>query len=142
MGFPRPVLRLAILSLLVSGGMVLRKRQQAKTVPEKPSPSWPPFEPAATPPLIGFTEPLVGYTKPTAGFTESQVGFTEPLVDSQMKWVAPVDGGCPDGFPLKANDNSGIFHVPGGRFYDRTVPERCYATADDALADGYRQAKA
>ena len=59
-----------------------------------------------------------------------------------MKWVAPVDGGCPDGFPIKANDNSGIFHVPGGRFYDRTVPERCYATADDALADGYRQAKA
>ena len=142
MRFPRPVLRLAILSLLVSGGMALRKRQQAKAVPAKPSPSWPPFEPAATPPQVGFTEPLVGFTEPTAGFTEPLVGFTEPLVDSQMKWVAPVDGGCPDGFPLKANDNSGIFHVPGGRFYDRTVPERCYATADDALADGYRQAKA
>jgi hypothetical protein len=57
-------------------------------------------------------------------------------------WVPPIEGACPDGYPIKANDNSGIFHVPGGRFYDRTVPERCYANADAALADGYRQAKA
>ena len=57
-------------------------------------------------------------------------------------WVAPVDGACPEGYPVKANDNSGIFHVPGGRFYDRTVAERCYANADDAVADGYRPAKA
>jgi hypothetical protein len=58
------------------------------------------------------------------------------------RWVPPVDGKCPDGYPLKANGNSGIFHVPGGRFYDRTVAERCYANADDAIADGYRPAKA
>ena len=57
-------------------------------------------------------------------------------------WLAPVDGKCPDGYPLKANDNSGIFHSPGGRFYDRTVAERCYARAADAIADGYRPAKA
>ena len=54
----------------------------------------------------------------------------------------PVDGECPDGYPVKANDNSGIYHVPGGRFYGRTVPERCYARAEDAEADGYRAAKA
>ena len=57
-------------------------------------------------------------------------------------WVEPVDGECPEGYPIKANDNSGIFHVPGGRFYGRTVPERCYATAEGAIADGYRAAKA
>ena len=44
--------------------------------------------------------------------------------------------------PIKANDNSNIFHVPGGRFYERTRAERCYATAEAAIADGYRQAKA
>jgi hypothetical protein len=43
---------------------------------------------------------------------------------------------------VKVNARSGIAHVPGGRFYDRTVPERCYATAADAEADGYRLAKA
>jgi hypothetical protein len=57
-------------------------------------------------------------------------------------WVEPVDGECPDGYPIKANNNSGIYHVPGGRFYDRTVPERCYAEAHAAAADGYRAAKA
>ena len=57
-------------------------------------------------------------------------------------WVEPVDGECPEGYPIKANDKSRIFHVPGGRFYGRTVPERCYARAEDAEADGYRAAKA
>jgi hypothetical protein len=61
---------------------------------------------------------------------------------SAQRWVPPVNGACPEGYPLKANDNSGIFHVPGGRFYARTVAERCYANADDAIADGYRPAKA
>lgn len=56
-------------------------------------------------------------------------------------WVAPADGTCPLSHPVKANDNSGIFHVPGGRFYDRTKAERCYATPEAATADGYRAAK-
>jgi hypothetical protein len=62
--------------------------------------------------------------------------------EAAARWVAAVDGKCPDGYPIKVNENSGIFHVPGGRFYDRTAPERCYATAEEALADGYRPAKA
>jgi hypothetical protein len=56
-------------------------------------------------------------------------------------WVAAVDGACPSGYPIKAKVNSGIYHVPGGRSYDRTMPERCYATTADAEADGYRAAK-
>ncbi len=56
-------------------------------------------------------------------------------------WADPVGDGCPDDYPIKVNDNSGIYHVPGGRFYDRTVPQRCYAQAVDAEADGYRAAK-
>jgi hypothetical protein len=58
------------------------------------------------------------------------------------RWVAPNDGECPDGYPIKVNEDSGIYHVPGGRFYARTAADRCYANADDALADGYRPAKA
>lgn len=59
-----------------------------------------------------------------------------------QRWVEPVDGACPDGYPIKANSSSKIFHVPGGRSYARTIPERCYASAADAEADGYRAAKA
>ena len=58
-------------------------------------------------------------------------------------WAPPLDNGeCPPGYPVKANANSGIYHVPGGRSYNRTVAERCYASAEAAEADGYRPAKA
>jgi micrococcal nuclease len=78
---------------------------------------------------------------PDAGNCSS--GATDATTTTEAAtWVAPVDGKCPDGYPLKANNNSGIFHSPGGRFYDRTVAERCYARAEDAIADGYRPAKA
>ncbi|MGZ8802738.1 MAG: sunset domain-containing protein [Mycobacterium sp.] len=62
--------------------------------------------------------------------------------EAPARWVLPVDGLCPDGYPIKANESSGIYHVPGGRFYERTSPDRCYANAEDAVADGYRPAKA
>ena len=66
-----------------------------------------------------------------------------PSDNGDATWVAPDgDGSCPITHPIKANDNSGIFHVPGGRFYDRTGAERCYTSAEAASADGYRQAKA
>jgi hypothetical protein len=56
-------------------------------------------------------------------------------------WVASADGTCPITHPVKANDNSGIFHVPDGRFYERTNAARCYQSAEAAEADGYRRAK-
>jgi hypothetical protein len=65
-----------------------------------------------------------------------------PAADPPRSWVAPVDGACPAGYQVKANERSGIYHVPGGRFYERTRPDRCYAEAADAEADGYRRAKA
>lgn len=62
------------------------------------------------------------------------------LTDGSV-WVTPVDGECPDGFPIKAKLSSGIFHLPGMSAYGRTHPDRCYASADDALLDGLRAAK-
>lgn len=83
------------------------------------------------------------------GDTVARAASTEwpPMTDvaaatSAPTWREPIDGECPEGFPIKANDNSGIFHVPDGRFYARTIPERCYANAADAERDGYRRAKA
>jgi len=56
-------------------------------------------------------------------------------------WVPPVDGACPEGYPVKAKVASGIFHEPGGRHYARTTPDRCYPSADAARADGLRPAR-
>jgi hypothetical protein len=60
---------------------------------------------------------------------------------SEPDWIAPVDGTCPLSHPVKGNANSHIYHVPGGRFYDATVPERCYRDESAAEADGMRASK-
>jgi hypothetical protein len=67
-----------------------------------------------------------------------------PIEDREARptWVtATGDGTAPDGYPVKVKESSGIFHLPGGRFYDRTNPDRWYATAEAAIADGYRRSK-
>lgn len=65
-----------------------------------------------------------------------------PTAAVAIGWVpANADGSAPASHPIKAKESSGIFHVPGGRFYDRTNPDRCYATVTEAEADGYRRSK-
>jgi hypothetical protein len=34
-----------------------------------------------------------------------------------------------------------IYHLPGQRYYDATIPERWFCTERDAIAAGYRKAK-
>jgi cytoskeletal protein RodZ len=48
---------------------------------------------------------------------------------------------CPDGYPIKGNASSRIYHLPGESSYDVTVPEVCFATEQDAAAAGYRPRK-
>lgn len=65
-----------------------------------------------------------------------------PAPEPTPAWVpANADGTAPTTHPIKAKESSGIFHAPGGRFYDRTKPDRCYPTAAAAEADGYRRSK-
>jgi hypothetical protein len=48
---------------------------------------------------------------------------------------------CAEGYPIKGNASSMIYHVPGSSSYDRTIPEMCFATEADAEAAGYRPSK-
>lgn len=48
---------------------------------------------------------------------------------------------CPTWAPIKGNADSGIYHVPSGRFYDRTKPEECFADEAAAVRAGYRRSK-
>ncbi|MDY7103939.1 MAG: nuclease, partial [Actinomycetota bacterium] len=67
---------------------------------------------------------------------------TKPQAEPELApWVEPVDGACPLTHPVKANVDSGIFHVEGGLSYERTKPDRCYATPAAAEKDGLRAAK-
>ena len=56
--------------------------------------------------------------------------------------ASPLAGGdCPSEAPIKGNASSGIYHVPGGQFYDRTNAEECFATESDAQDAGYRASR-
>ena len=44
----------------------------------------------------------------------------------------------PRGYKIKGNADSGLYHVPGSAFYDRTVAEIWFKTAEDAEAAGFQ----
>jgi len=100
------------------GAMISWRRGQATTPTPAEPPQWP-----------DWPERADERTAPTAS-------------TPSLSWVsANDDGSAPASHPVKAKESSGIFHVPGGRFYDRTKADRCYPTAAAAEADGYRQSK-
>jgi micrococcal nuclease len=83
--------------------------------------------------------PSITHTPDTPSRREATVE-SRPGAPPQDSW------NCPATHPIKGNFTtySGepcIHHVPGGRFYGRTKPERCYATEDDARRDGCRRSR-
>jgi hypothetical protein len=44
----------------------------------------------------------------------------------------------PDGFPIKGNLASKVYHVPGSPFYDRAVAQIWFSSAEAAEAAGFR----
>lgn len=57
--------------------------------------------------------------------------------------VAPLeDGSAPEGFLVKGNADSGLYHEPDGQWYDATVAEFWFATAAEAEAAGFTKAGA
>jgi len=54
---------------------------------------------------------------------------------------APLeDGSMPEGYPVKGNADSMKFHQPDGRWYEATVAEVWFTTADAATAAGFVEA--
>ncbi|TSE02123.1 50S ribosomal protein L17 [Skermania sp. ID1734] len=48
------------------------------------------------------------------------------------------DGSEPEGFPVKGNADSKLYHLPGTRFYNSTVAEIWFKDAEAAEAAGYQ----
>lgn len=111
----RTLLRLAALAA-IGGAVAAVAARRRGDVGARPEPVWPAVDSART-------------------------GTSAPPAEATTSWAAPCDGGCPETHPIKAKAASGIYHRPGGRFYDRTVPDRCYGAEADAEADGYRAAR-
>ncbi|MBL8128166.1 MAG: hypothetical protein JNM64_11050, partial [Chloroflexia bacterium] len=49
---------------------------------------------------------------------------------------------CPEGYPVKGNQQSLIYHEPGQSSYAATIPEFCFASGEAAAAAGFRQSRA
>lgn len=157
----RRIKRFAFLGALIGvtvGAKRARDQRSGGAAPLGPPAAWPPLQPAADIPVAAVgslstdadavdhpatpatTTPPA--TTPAATTSETTTSEALPSSSPGAGWVAPLDdGSCPLSHPIKANDNSQIFHEPGGRFYERTRAERCYADAASAEADGYRAAK-
>jgi large subunit ribosomal protein L4 len=52
--------------------------------------------------------------------------------------AALEDGSQPEGFDIKGNADSMLYHVPGSAFYDRTVAEVWFASASAAEKAGFQ----
>jgi large subunit ribosomal protein L17 len=50
------------------------------------------------------------------------------------------DGAAPEGYDVKGNANSGLYHVPGSQWYDATDAEFWFASAEDAEKAGFEPA--
>jgi micrococcal nuclease len=86
-----------------------------------------------------WADPLERATTPMA--------TTPPVVQAGRPGTLPESTWtCPSSQPIKGNFTtySGercIYHVPGGQFYEKTRPERCYASDDEARLDGCRRSR-
>ena len=127
--------RLIWLALLAGGGVLAYSLWQRRQHEQLPEPEWPPFAPVAG--AAPAPEAVAPMDEPPGALAAA----LDAAGAGSAEWLAPIDGACPQGYPVKASERSMIYHVPGGRFYDRTKPDRCYESAVAAEADGYRAAK-
>ena len=77
--------------------------------------------------------------KKSAASEKAETEETTDLPSGAIEGTGEAE--CPDGFPIKGNASSNIYHLPGQSSYDKTIPEICFASEDDATAAGYRASK-
>jgi hypothetical protein len=82
-------------------------------------------------------EELLGEPTSFSPFTPTPGPDSSSRSAPQGGAVPPVsEDDCPTSAPVKGNQ-SGLYHEPGGAYYDVTNPEECFATPSDAEAAGY-----
>ena len=75
---------------------------------------------------------------PAADTTADTTVETGPgMADFAGAVEALADGSQPEGYDIKGNADSMLYHTPGSRFYKRTVAEVWFATEEAAEAAGF-----
>ncbi len=78
--------------------------------------------------VLGFLLQLGGFAVPT---------FYSRALGSDR--AAPWGSRCPDGYVVKGNADSRLYHLPGDRYYEATKPEACFRSIEAAERAGYRR---
>ena len=80
-----------------------------------------------------------GEATDAATLTDAQADA--PAVDLPAG-AAPAneDGSAPEGYTVKGNADSGLYHEPDGQWYDQTIAEFWFKSAEDAEAAGFKKA--
>ena len=87
--------------------------------------------------VVGLLAVLMTVFSATSAFAQavSRLGTTP-----KDAWACPLSHPIKGNFTTYSGERC-IYHVSGGGFYDKTKPERCYATEADARMDGCRRSK-
>lgn len=96
-------------------------------------------KPTATPPDQAKKQ-AVSSAAPTAQPAEAEETQKKAPAATSGK-IDPIGGVCPATHPIKGNKGSMgalIYHNHESASYERTIPEVCFATEQDAEAAGYR----
>jgi large subunit ribosomal protein L22 len=79
-----------------------------------------------------------GDAAPADDATEASDASDEAAAPQWAGSAAPLaDGAAPGGFDIKGNADSMLYHVPGGRYYNQTVAEVYFDSAESAEAAGF-----
>ena len=97
----------------------------------------PKVETAATPKAAKADKPAKSPAKVAALVDTSDVAPASADLPKGAV-AATEDDTAPEGYDIKGNADSGLYHVPGSAFYNRTVAEFWFATAEDAEAAGFQ----
>ncbi|HEU0114990.1 MAG TPA: hypothetical protein VFQ80_09945 [Thermomicrobiales bacterium] len=93
---------------------------------------------------IALRAPQAGAVPGESGAAAGATAMRESAAGAAVPAGAVAGDGtyhCPSGYPIKGNAGSRIYHTPGSRSYEQTIPEFCFTTAAAAEAAGFRAAQ-
>jgi len=93
----------------------------------------------SNPPQISIEEPAIDLSGLNDSLNSGAAQLTAP--PSEIAGASTDDPNCAGKIKGNISSKSKIYHMPGGAFYARTVPEMCFATETEAAAAGFRKSQ-
>lgn len=93
----------------------------------------------SNPPQISIEEPAIDLTKLNDNLNAA--GTQSAVPETAVAGSSTDDPNCVRKIKGNISSKSKIYHMPGGAFYARTVPEMCFSTEAEAVAAGFRKSQ-